>query len=477
MKTALRAALALLVAATALTLATTTPAGARAACTIDQVTDVNGNPSFDSAPIPSADGTRIVFDAAADLTGDNPDGSFEIFLHDTTDGPGGETTQLTDTTGTSSESPSISGDGTRIAFASGADLTGDNADGSFEIFLIDTAAGPGGATTQLTDDASGFSTEPAVSGDGTHVAFRSTADLTGDNPDHNFEIFLHDTTTGTTTQLTDTTVGSSVNASITGDGTYVAFASNADHTGDNDDGNNEIFQHDTTAGTTTQLTDTTSGNSIETSISADGTRITFSSSSDHTGDNPDGNPEIYLHDTIDGTTTQLTDATAGVSFAPTLAADGTRIVFTSDTDHTGDNPDGNEEIFLATCGSPTPSFNDVGLNHPFFAEIEWLAATEVTGGFPDGGYHPSAPVSRQAMAAFMFRLAGEPPFGPPAEPSFGDVTTSHPFFAEIEWLAAVEVTGGFPDGGYHPAAPVTRQAMAAFLFRLADGPGVDLAVT
>ncbi|OWY62253.1 hypothetical protein B7486_59420, partial [cyanobacterium TDX16] len=81
----------------------------------------------------------------------------------------------------------------------------------------------------------------------------------------------------------------------------------------------------------------------------------------------------------------------------------------------------------------------------------------------------------QAMAAFMFRLAGEPPFDLPGTPTFDDVSTSHPFFAEIEWLAAVEVTGGFPDGGYHPAAPVTRQAMAAFLFRLTAGPGVAIA--
>jgi hypothetical protein len=94
----------------------------------------------------------------------------------------------------------------------------------------------------------------------------------------------------------------------------------------------------------------------------------------------------------------------------------------SDADPTGDNPDGNEEIVFATCGSPSPSFNDVGLSSPFFPEIEWLAEVEVTGGFDDGGYHPSAPVSRQAMAAFMFRLADGPALTSPSP----DARLAHP---------------------------------------------------
>jgi hypothetical protein len=119
---------------------------------------------------------------------------------------------------------------------------------------------------------------------------------------------------------------------------------------------------------------------------------------------------------------------------------------------------------------PSPTFNDVGLSHQFLADIEWLAAMEITGGFADGGYHPTAPVTRQSMAAFLYRLAGEPPFEDPDTPSFNDVPTTHQFFTEIEWLADVQITGGFADGGFHPTAAVTRQSMAAFLYRLAGEP-------
>jgi hypothetical protein len=83
-------------------------------------------------------------------------------------------------------------------------------------------------------------------------------------------------------------------------------------------------------------------------------------------------------------------------------------------------------------------------------------------------------VTRQAMSAFMYRLAGEPPFADPPTPAFSDVPTTSQFFTEIEWMNAEGITTGFPGGLYKPHQDVTRQAMSAFLHRLADGPGMDL---
>jgi hypothetical protein len=114
---------------------------------------------------------------------------------------------------------------------------------------------------------------------------------------------------------------------------------------------------------------------------------------------------------------------------------------------------------------PTPTFPDVPSSHPFFHEIEWLASTGVTSGYPDGTYRPTATVTRQSMAAFLYRLAGEPTLTPPPTPTFPDVPSSHPFFHEIEWLASTGVTSGYPDGTYRPTSAVSRQAMSAFLHR------------
>jgi hypothetical protein len=126
------------------------------------------------------------------------------------------------------------------------------------------------------------------------------------------------------------------------------------------------------------------------------------------------------------------------------------------------------------------TFSDVGTGHPFFTEVEWMAAEGISEGYagsPKPSYQPSAPVSRQAMSAFLYRIAGSPDFADPAEATFADVSGSNPFFSEIEWMAAEGIsTGstGSPKPSYQPAAAVSRQAMSAFMHRLADGPGVGI---
>lgn len=52
------------------------------------------------------------------------------------------------------------------------------------------------------------------------------------------------------------------------------------------------------------------------------------------------------------------------------------------------------------------SFNDVLFGHPFYHEIEALARSGITAGWPDGTFRPNEPVTRQAMAAFLARALG-----------------------------------------------------------------------
>jgi hypothetical protein len=113
-----------------------------------------------------------------------------------------------------------------------------------------------------------------------------------------------------------------------------------------------------------------------------------------------------------------------------------------------------------------PSFSDVPASSTFFTEIEWMNDAGITTGFPGGLFKPDAAVTRQSMSAFMHRMAGEPP-GPFPDPGFTDVGPSNPFFLAISWMADAEVTTGFGDNTYRPGDDVTRQAMSAFMFRLA----------
>ena len=62
----------------------------------------------------------------------------------------------------------------------------------------------------------------------------------------------------------------------------------------------------------------------------------------------------------------------------------------------------------------------------------------------------------------LHRLAGEPAADAPA---FSDVPADHPFATAIGWLEESGIARGYSDGRFAPAAPTTRQAMAAYLFR------------
>ena len=126
----------------------------------------------------------------------------------------------------------------------------------------------------------------------------------------------------------------------------------------------------------------------------------------------------------------------------------------------------------------TPSrFTDVKNTDQFYTEISWLAQRRITTGYPDGTYRPLESVERGAMAAFFYRMQGSPQFTAPSTPSFKDVPTTHPFYKEIEWMKAQGITTGYLDGTFRPSAPVNRDAMAAFFYRAAGTPHVDLPAT
>ncbi|MBO0907809.1 glycoside hydrolase family 3 C-terminal domain-containing protein [Arthrobacter sunyaminii] len=111
-----------------------------------------------------------------------------------------------------------------------------------------------------------------------------------------------------------------------------------------------------------------------------------------------------------------------------------------------------------------PPFTDIA-GDPFEADILFIAANGITTGFPDGTYRPLAPVARDAMAAFIYRLAGQPYFEAPATSPFTDITPQTAFYKEITWLASTRITTGYPDGTFRPLTPVARDMMAAFMHR------------
>lgn len=119
----------------------------------------------------------------------------------------------------------------------------------------------------------------------------------------------------------------------------------------------------------------------------------------------------------------------------------------------------------------------------FADEIRWMSDSGVSTGWAtsDGvQYRPRQEVTREAMAAFLYRASGRPPVDLPRTSPFADVPTTSRFYREIVWLADQGVSRGWDVDGraeFRPSQSITREAMAAFLYRLAQptspAPGVS----
>lgn len=137
-------------------------------------------------------------------------------------------------------------------------------------------------------------------------------------------------------QLTDTNRSEVPSPSL--DDGAIAFTSNADLTGDNSDGDLEVFLYYN--GNFGQITHTTDEHSFR--VSLDAGAIAFESKANPAGENPDGNREIFLYHSDE--ITQITSSVRGDSRGPSLS--NGKVAFYSDADHTSANPRRKNAIFL-----------------------------------------------------------------------------------------------------------------------------------
>ncbi|GGG70494.1 hypothetical protein GCM10011374_38820 [Kocuria dechangensis] len=138
------------------------------------------------------------------------------------------------------------------------------------------------------------------------------------------------------------------------------------------------------------------------------------------------------------------------------------------------------EIGTALGIAPSP-FADLIHLQEHYPDMVWMHASGITTGWAqaDGTrtYRPTTPVARDAMAAFLYRLAGSPDFRAPAVSPFHDVRVGQEHYTEIAWLHSTGIATGWDNGdgtaSFRPLAPVARDAMAAFLYRYAGTPAFE----
>jgi len=325
-----------------------TVAGTTTRVSVDSSGGQGNNQSF--SPAISADGRYVAFTSHASnlVAGDTNNGP-DVFVRDTVAG----TTTRVNLGGSGGQAnfdsgePAISGDGRYVAFYSAAsNLVAGDTNSAVDVFVRDTVAG---TTTRISVDGSGgeadgMSNYPVLSGDGRYVAFTSDAsNLVAGDTNTSGDVFVRDTVAGTTTRINvDSSggqTGGGFDPTISGDGRYVAFDTDASNlvAGDTN-GSWDVFVRDTLAGTTTRVSLDTFGSqadadSFTPALSADGRYVAFGSGASNLvgGDTNDvwdvfvrANPTVTVSGIAPGT------APRGVATAVTIAGTNLRSGVTVD---------------------------------------------------------------------------------------------------------------------------------------------------
>ena len=250
----------------------------------------------------------------------------------------------------SSRPTSASADGRFVTFESYADnLVPGDTNRTGEVFLRDRLAG----TTHRVAVSSGGaeanrdSNGGVVSNDGRYVAFQSPAtNLVPGDTDQHGDVFVRDRVAGATVRVSVGGRGqpanaSSFGASISADGRYVMFSSEATNlvAGDTN-GVYDVFVRDLRAGRTTRVNVRSDGTqvaarSLGTAISGNGRFVVFESlAADLVPGDTNGSSDLFVKDLRTGRVELVSRTPAGGQFTghnsltqAAVSADGTRVAF------------------------------------------------------------------------------------------------------------------------------------------------------
>lgn len=226
-----------------------------------------------------------------------------------------------------SHNPNISPDGRYVAFRSMADnLVPGDYNMVRDIFVKDTATG---SIVIATSDAAGvlgngMSSKPSLSATGRYVAFYTfSSNLVPGDTNYYCDVFRKDLQTGEIKRLSVANDGSqgygnSYDPSISADGRYVVFYSEASELVPGDDNQaQDVFLSDAETGTITVLSTKMSGrvagyDSAWPSISADGAKVAFHSAGDDLASGDDnGKPDVFVRDINSGKITMVSVGAGG----------------------------------------------------------------------------------------------------------------------------------------------------------------------
>jgi len=312
--------------------------------------DPFGNSAYPSI---SANGRYVAFEGSGELVPKDTNAMADIYVRDARK----RKTRLVSLRSNGSQGdqgshfPAISGDGRLVAFQTTSKLVGKDTNGAADIYVRDRIKKKTRlvSTSRSGANSNGESFEPAISGDGRFIAFGSNAtDLVPNDGNSSADVFVKDMKTGRIRRVSVRSNGNegadpSHSPQISGNGRFIAFASESSLAGPDADAFRDVFVHDRKTRKTRQVSVSSAGadgncanpGTIEgLDISPDGRWVVFDSCADNLG-NPMGNYSVYLRDRLRGKTRVVSRRNGGAmspgeNDTPVVSRDGRFIAWSSD---------------------------------------------------------------------------------------------------------------------------------------------------
>lgn len=124
----------------------------------------------------------------------------------------------------------------------------------------------------------------------------------------------------------------------------------------------------------------------------------------------------------------------------------------------------------------TPSetkFNDVSANDWFASAVDYVTGKGMMNGTADNTFSPKANTTRGMIVTVLYRLENQPST---SAASFTDVASGAYYANAVAWANANGIVSGYGSGKFGPNDKVTREQLAAILYRYAQYKKYDVSV-
>ena len=123
---------------------------------------------------------------------------------------------------------------------------------------------------------------------------------------------------------------------------------------------------------------------------------------------------------------------------------------------------------------PDFPFKDVTEDHPFYEDIKYVYEKGLMQGVSEDIFQSGTTTTRGMIATILYRMEGEPAVKNAS--SFKDVADGMFYTKAVAWAAANGIVNGYADGTFQPDQTISREQMAAILYRYAQYKGCDVSV-